>query len=68
MTDKTEDFIKERELSDDYPIHYNYLYVVDGKPWKSPESMTVGELKKRGKFNSVKNCDISSRNLWSHAA
>ena len=56
--------LRERELEDNYPIHPGYLYVVDGKPWQSPESMTAGELKRRGKFSSVMSCDIKGRNLW----
>jgi len=59
--------LNERELPNDYPINYSYLYVVDGRPWKSPDQMTVGELKRRGKFSSVKNCDISGRDLWHQA-
>lgn len=57
----------ERELEDNYPIYLGYLYVVDGNPWKAPDEMTVGELKQRGKFTSVKNCDIKGRGLWNQA-
>lgn len=68
MESKSEVIANERELPNDYPIHFGYLYIVDGYPWKSPDSMTVGELKKRGNFQSIKNCDIKARNLWSHTA
>ena len=59
--------LRERELENDYPIYCGYLYVVDDRPWKAPEEMTVGELKKRGNFSSVKNCDIEGRKLWDQA-
>lgn len=63
---KTEgkDAYSEYECEDDYPIYPGYLYVVDGKVWRSPQPMTAGELKRRGKFISVKNCDIAGRELW----
>lgn len=56
---------KERELPDDYPIYAHYLYVVDNRVWRAPWNMTAAQLKKTGGFNSVKNCDIAARNLWS---
>ena len=56
--------LRERELEDDYPMFPGYLYVVDDRPWQCPEGMTAGELKQRGKFKSVKSCDIKGRNLW----
>lgn len=57
-------FEKERELENDYPIYPGFLYVVDGGVWRSPDTMTVSELKKRGNFSSVKNCDISGRKIF----
>lgn len=61
---KPEKKINERELEDNYPILPGYLYVVENKVWRAPENMTVGELKTRGKFSSVKNCDIAGRDIW----
>jgi len=56
--------VNERELEDDYPIHQGYLYVVDGKVWKSDRKTNVGTLKLTHKFKDVKSCDINARDLW----
>ncbi len=56
--------VNERELESDYPIYQGYLYVVDEKVWKSDRTTNVSTLKMTHKFKSIKNCDISSRNLW----
>lgn len=58
----------EHELPDDYPIYGDYLYVADGKVYRSDyHEITVGELKRREKFTSFKNCDIGGRDLWNWA-
>lgn len=57
---------KERELPPNYPMYYGYLYVIDGEVVQySGEHMVVGLYRQRNpKVKSVKNCDISGRNLW----
>ena len=54
----------ERELEDDYPIYYGYLYIADNKVWRRHEESTAKEVKDREKFKSFKNCDLEARNLW----
>ena len=54
----------ERILPDDYPVHYGYMYVVDGKVCSAPDSMTIKDLKIRLKASEIRNCDIAKRNLW----
>lgn len=58
--------LNEQELSNDYPVHWNYLYVVDGKVIRSYEKGTVSTLKKDlrsigMKANIVMNCDVEGR-------
>lgn len=53
---------KERALPDDYPIYGDYLYVVDGKVYRSDwHDITVRELKRHLKATEVRNCDIYGR-------
>lgn len=56
------DFPNEDVLPDDYPIYGDYLYVVDGKPYRSDyHGITVHELKRREKFTEVRRCNIAAR-------
>lgn len=54
----------ERELESDYPIYQGYLYVCDGKVWQSDRTTSVSTLRMIHKFKSIKNCDISARDLY----
>ncbi len=54
----------EKELPSDYPMHQGYLYVCDGKVWKSDRRTNVSTLKMTHKFDSIKNCNIKSRDIW----
>jgi len=56
----------EPVLSDDYPVHQGYLYVVNGEPRHCPIEGTVADLKKVCRFvvMEVRRCDIAARNLW----
>lgn len=58
--------LNEQELANDYPVHWNYLYVVDGKVIRSDVKGTVATLKRDlrslGKeANVIMNCDIEGR-------
>lgn len=58
---------KEVELPDDYPIHYGYLYVLNGDVIRSVLQCTVKEFKERLsttiEIRSLTNCDIVTRKL-----
>lgn len=52
----------EEILEDDYPIYWDYWYVVDGKPARSNwDGITVKELKIRMKAKEIRRCNISYR-------
>lgn len=56
------DFPNEEILADDYPVYGDYLYVVDGKPYRSDwHGITVRELKRREGFKEVRRCNIYAR-------
>ena len=47
----------ERILEDDYPIYGDYLYLADGRVYRSDwHDVTVAELKRREGFKEVRNC------------
>lgn len=55
-------FPNENELPDDYPIYGDYLYVADGKVYRSDwHGITAGELKRREGFKEVCRCNIYAR-------
>lgn len=53
--------LNESELSNDYPVYWDYLYVCDGKVIKSNIQGTVMDLKRDTKAKVVTNCDIVGR-------
>jgi hypothetical protein len=61
------DKLSENELSDDYPVYWDYLYVCDGKVIRSDIKGTVADLKRdlRTHFKLeakvITNCDIAGR-------
>jgi hypothetical protein len=59
-------FESETILDDDYPVHWGYLYVCDGKVRSSPigGGKTVRDLKRWLGVNEVRRCDITARKLW----
>jgi hypothetical protein len=60
MDQKTE--LDEPILADDYPIYGDYLYVTDGKVYRSDwHDITVRQLKAREGFKEVRRCDIGGR-------
>lgn len=79
MPDKTEtpkpvrstrllDGVLETEtiLADDYPVHWEYLYVCDARVHVSPigGGRTVADLKRELNVKEVRSCDIAARRLW----
>lgn len=55
-------FPDEGVLPDDYPVYADYLYVCDGKPWRSHwHDISVGRLKYREGFTEVRRCNIEAR-------
>ena len=57
--------LSERELEDDYPMHYGYLYVADGDVVRCEgRATTAKESKILYGWKSVKNCDFKGRDLW----
>jgi len=56
------EFPLEPILPDDYPVYGDYLYVVDGKPYRSDwHNITVKELKAREGFKEIRRCNIFAR-------
>lgn len=59
--------LNETELENDYPVHWDYLYVCDGKVIKSDIQGTIADLKrdlrKHYKLEAkvITNCDIENR-------
>jgi hypothetical protein len=53
-----EPFQNETVLPDDYPVYGDYLYLADGKVYRSNwHDVTVAELKRREGFKEVRRCD-----------
>ena len=47
----------ERILEDDYPVYGDYLYLADGRVYRSDwHGITVAELKCRQGFKEIRNC------------
>jgi hypothetical protein len=56
------DFPNEDLLPDDYPVYGDYLYVADGKVYRSNwHGVTVAELRRREGFREVRRCNIYAR-------
>jgi hypothetical protein len=56
------EFPNEDILPDDYPIYGDFLYVADGKPYRSDwHGVTVRYLKAKEGFKEVRRCNISAR-------
>lgn len=52
-------------LPNDYPIHWDYCYVCDGKVRVSPfgGGSTVADWKRSDGFKEIRRCDLFARNL-----
>lgn len=56
------DELNEPILADDYPVYGDYLYVADGKVYRSDwHGITVGQLRRHEGFKEVRRCDIYGR-------
>lgn len=54
--------LNEPILPDDYPIYGDYLYVADGKVYRSDwHGITAQQLKQREGFRELRRCDMSGR-------
>ena len=64
-TDKMEipKYPSETILDDDYPVHWDYAYVVDGEPRLSPlgGGATVRDLKREWKCGEIRSCNLAAR-------
>lgn len=66
MSDKQEPKeLNEPALEDDFPIYANYLYVVDGKVYRSDyHDVTARWLRLKLGATEIRRCDIGGRNLF----
>ena len=59
--------LTEKELSDNHPVHWDYLYVCDGKVIQSDINGTVADLKRdlrafyKLEAKVITSCDIYGR-------
>jgi hypothetical protein len=53
--------LNERELPNDYPVYWDYLYVADGKVVRSDIRGTVAQLKRAVGAQVITSCDIEGR-------
>lgn len=56
--------LNEHILPDDYPVHWDYLYVCDGKVTRSDIMGTVRDLKRDTGAKEVMNCDMAGRGMF----
>jgi hypothetical protein len=54
--------LDERELPDDYPVYWDYMYVADGKVIRSDIQGTIRDLKRDVGASVITSCDIYGRN------
>jgi hypothetical protein len=55
-------FPDEGILPDDYPVYGDYLYVADGKLYRSDwHGINVRQLRNREGFKEVRRCNIEAR-------
>lgn len=52
----------EPVLPDNYPVHYDYCYVADGKVIRSDIQGTIADLKRDIKATEIRRCDLAGRN------
>lgn len=59
--DKLHGQLDEPPLDDDYPVYGDYLYIVDGRVFRSHMFGTVRDLKRDLRAQEVRRCDIVGR-------
>lgn len=57
----------EPVLPDNYPVNYDYCYVVDGNVVHSNIKGTIADLKRELKAKEIRRCDLVGRNAASMA-
>lgn len=56
------EFPNEDILPDDYPIYGDYIYIVDGEPYRSDwHGITVRQLKRHRQATEIRRCNIVAR-------
>lgn len=56
------EFPGENVLPDDYPIYGDFLYVVDGKPYRSDwHGITARQLRDKLGAKEIRRCNINAR-------
>lgn len=60
--------LNEPVLPDDYPVHWDYLYVADGAVIRSDIQGTVKRLKANLGATEIRRCDIYGRQDAAKAA
>lgn len=54
-------FTDENILPDEYPVHWDYIYIADGKLIRSDIKGTVRDLKRDLKATEIRRCNIIAR-------
>lgn len=53
--------LNEPVLDNEYPVYFDYIYVVDGELYRSDIQGTVSDMKRSLKAKEVRRCDIFGR-------
>ena len=56
--------LDEPILEDDYPVYWDYAYVVDGRVVKSDVQGTVRDMKRAYGAKEIRRCDLDGRDLF----
>jgi len=54
----------ENILHDDYPVYFDYAYIIDGVPKKSDIQGTVADLKRLHNAKEIRNYKIFAERRW----
>ena len=54
----------ENVLHDDYPVHFDYAYIIDGVPKTSPLNALVKDLKSHYDASEIRNFKMFSERDW----
>ena len=53
---------EEVVLDDEYPVYFEYVYIVDNVFRRSPIEGNVGDLKKEFNAKEIRRCELFARN------